>query len=395
MLTHCAAQVEQLRLDAAAEARLRQRTLLLHDEPITGTPVRHEAWARASAATSLCDVVRVALSRALRHTPRLSYLRHTAPRSRARPARWLLGALQPKGPERVRRFKRTSARPSPLRTRHGGAARTSRRSSGRTAARTTSASARATRSVTRPVRRSLECCPSMAAYKAARRGCSPCTPPSQRLTGKCCESASTRALVGACGPMSSAQYTVRHCGYTRRILCGFRWGRADGAAPPSRHCWRRSCRACRCRRVRRARTLPRQQCVTQPPASDLTALLRARVRVATLSSCRRWRVRPSVVGFSEGRALCGTVRQVQRVSKRGRRESQTTLTNVQKNLRPSSAVRACACACATRALAACAAQRDWAATARRCKSRCGTTFTRRRPRAARRSGAYAFSPAAL
>ena len=69
MLTHCAAQVEQLRLDAAAEARLRQRTLLLHDEPITGTPVRREAWARASAATSLCAVVRVALSRALRHTP--------------------------------------------------------------------------------------------------------------------------------------------------------------------------------------------------------------------------------------------------------------------------------------------------------------------------------------
>ena len=147
MLAHCAAQVEQLRLDAAAEARLRQRTLLLHDEPITGTPVRHEAWARASAATSLCDVVRVALSRALRHTPRLSYLRHTAQRSRARPARWLLEALQPKGPEGVRRFKRTSARPSPLRTRHGGAARTSRRSSARTAARTTSASARATRSV--------------------------------------------------------------------------------------------------------------------------------------------------------------------------------------------------------------------------------------------------------
>ena len=153
MLTHCAAQVEQLRLDPAAEARLRQRTLLLHDEPITGTPVRHEAWARASAATSLCDVVRRPLPRvaahtaAARHTPRLSYLRHTAPWLRARPARWLLEALQPKGPERVRRFKRTSARPSPLRTRHGGAARTSRRSSARTAARTTSASARATRSV--------------------------------------------------------------------------------------------------------------------------------------------------------------------------------------------------------------------------------------------------------
>ncbi len=78
MLAHCAAQVEQLRLDAAAEARLRQRTLLLHDEPVTGTPVRREAWARASAATSLSDVVRVAISRALRHTPRLSYLRHTA-----------------------------------------------------------------------------------------------------------------------------------------------------------------------------------------------------------------------------------------------------------------------------------------------------------------------------
>ena len=77
MLTHCAAQVEQLRLDAAAEARLRQRTLLLHDEPITGTPVRHEAWARASAATSLCDVVRVGLSRALPHTPQRP--RHTAP----------------------------------------------------------------------------------------------------------------------------------------------------------------------------------------------------------------------------------------------------------------------------------------------------------------------------
>ena len=68
MLAHCAAQVEQLRLDAAAEARLRQRTLLLHDEPITGTPVRHEAWARASAATSLCDVVRRPLPRVAAHT---------------------------------------------------------------------------------------------------------------------------------------------------------------------------------------------------------------------------------------------------------------------------------------------------------------------------------------
>ena len=35
------------------------------------------------------------------------------------------------------------------------------------------------------------------------------------------------------------------------------------------------------------------------------------------------------------------MRQVQRVSKRGRRETQTTLTSVQKNIKPSSAVRAC------------------------------------------------------
>ncbi len=106
-----------------------------------------------------------------------------------------------------------------------------------------------------------------------------------------------------------------------------------------------------------------------PPCATSTNITASAVRHSTtgigtdgLAACKRPhgdvefvsafpRASEGVGLAKDGRALCGTVRQVQRVSKRGRRETQTTLTNVQKNLRPSSAVRALRirvrCACAT------------------------------------------------